>query len=132
MAYELFAEVVKRYRDSSLGPTYIPLGRVSANVNPEAATCWNELDGVRSVEQTGEPVGWRSVERADGVWQLRSGEFELVASRGRKQGDAEDWWLTMQRGGEVVVEDHRVRVAADSELGEALAAVLTTVTRLEE
>jgi len=112
-------------------PNYIRLGRVSANVNPEVAGCWNELEGVRSVEQTGEPVGWRSLERADGVWQLRSGELELVASRGREGADAEDWWVTIHRDGEDVVEDHRVRVGADSDLGEALAAVLTTATRLE-
>lgn len=102
-------------------------------MNPEVAGSWNELEGVRSVEQTGEPVGWRSVERADGVWQLRSGELELVASRGAERGDAaEDWWLTIRRDGESVVDDHRVRVGADGELGEALAAVLTTATRLEE
>mgnify|MGYP006274215383 CR=1 FL=1 len=101
-------------------------------MNPQAATCWNELDGVHSVEQTGEPVGWRSVERAEGVWQLRSGERELVASRGRVGANVEDWWLTMQREGEAVVTDHQVRVGADSDLGEALAAVLTTVTRLAE
>jgi hypothetical protein len=131
MTYELFAEVVARYRDPRPSPNYIRLGRVSANVNPEVADCWNELEGVRSVEQTGEPLGWRSLERADGVWQLRSGESELVASRGREAGDAEDWWLTIRRDGEPVVEDHRVRVGGDSDLGEALAAVLTTATRLE-
>jgi len=101
-------------------------------VNPEAAACWNELDGVRSVEQTGEPVGWRSIERDDGVWQLRSGELELVASRGTDRGDAEDWWLTIRRDGETLVTNHRVRVSNDSDLGEALAAVVTTATRLEE
>lgn len=101
-------------------------------MNPEAATCWNELDGIHSVEQTGEPVGWRSVERVEGVWQLRSGEQELVASRGEAGENAEDWWLTIRRDGAVVVADHRVRVGADSVLGEALAAVLTTAARLVE
>lgn len=132
MGYGLFFPVVARYRGPASPPTYIRLARVSANVHPETASCWNELDGVHSVEQTGEPVGWRSVERAESVWQLRSGESELVVSRGQERGDGEDWWLTMHENGETIVEDHRVCVAADSDLGEALAAVLTTATRLEE
>lgn len=131
MGCELCSPVVARYRAPESPPTYIRLARVSANVNPETASCWNELDGVRSVEQTGEPVGWRSVERGEGVWQLRSGASELVVSRGRERASGEDWWLTLHENGEAVVEDHRVRVGADSDLGEALAAVLTTATRLD-
>ena len=115
-----------------VAPNYIPFVPVSTNVNPEAATTWNELSGVCSVGQTGEPMGWRSVTREDGVWQLRSQASELVASRGTATDEAEDWWLTVRRDGEAVVEEHRVRVGADSELGEALAAVLTTAARLEE
>lgn len=132
MGCELFVGVVPRYRNPRRAPNYIRLARVSANVHPERAGCWNELEGIRSVAQTGEPVGWRSVERTDGVWQLRSGDAELVASRGSAGESAEDWWLTIRRNGEAIVEDHRVRVGADSDLGEALAAVLTTATRLGE
>lgn len=93
----------------------------------EEATSWNGLEGVCSVDQTGEPMGWRSVERGDGVWQLRSGEAELVVSRGAVASDHADWWLTLTRGGDDVVDDHRVRVGAESEVGEVLAAVLTAL-----
>ena len=93
----------------------------------EEASSWNGLVGVCSVDQIGEPMGWRSVERDDGGWQLRSGGRELFVSRGAVAGDQEDWWLTVVRDGEPVVVDHRVRVGADSELGEVLAAVLTAL-----
>lgn len=96
-------------------------------MNPDAATSWNELDGVWSVEQTGEPVGWQAVERTESVWQLRSGEGELLVSRGAAAESHTDWWVSLVRDGERVVDDHRVRVDADGELGEALAAVLTAV-----
>lgn len=97
-------------------------------MQPERASSWNGLEGVRSVDQTGEPMGWRSLERDEGVWQLRSGEEELFVSRGSTiAGGREEWWLTVTRDGEPVVDDHRVRVGADGDLGEALAAVLTAL-----
>jgi len=107
--------------------TYIPFGRVSSPVRPEAATAWNELDGVWSVDQTGEPLGWRPVERSESVWQLRLDDDELLVSRGREGDGHTDWWVSLVQDGERVVDDHRVRVGADGELGEALAAVLTAV-----
>lgn len=91
----------------------------------EEASSWNGLEGVRSVDQTGEPMGWHPVERSDGVWQLRSEDGEMFVSRGAVAGDHEDWWLSIVRDGERVVDDHRVRVGTDSDLGGALAAVLT-------
>lgn len=96
-------------------------------MHPDAANSWNELDGVWSVEQTGEPVGWRAVERSESVWQLRFEDEELLASRGAERETHTDWWVSIVRDGERVVDDHRVRVDADGDLGEALAAVLTAV-----
>lgn len=107
---------------------YIPVVYVSPDVTPDA-TSWNELDGVCSVDQTGAPMGWRSVERSDQVWQLRSGDEELLVSRGAVAEEYADWWVSVRRDGERVVDDHRVRVGADSELGEALAAVVTAVNQ---
>ena len=88
---------------------------MSSLAHPDAADSWNELDGV-----------W-SVERDDGVWQLRLEDAELLVSRGRVEEDRTDWWVSLRRDGEPIVGDHRVRVRADSDLGEALAAVLTTI-----
>jgi hypothetical protein len=96
-------------------------------VHPDAADSWNELDGVWSVDQTGEPVGWRSVERDDGIRQLRLDDAELLASRGRVEDGQTDWWVSLYRDGQPVVDDHRVRVRADGDLAEALAAVLTAI-----
>ena len=96
-------------------------------MQPEAATSWNELDGVWSVEGTGEPVGWRPVARSEAVWQLRFGESELLVSRGSVTDRHADWWVSIVRDDEAVVDDHRVRVDADAELGQALAAVLTAL-----
>ena len=131
MAYELFVMCVTGARGAVPAPNYIPPHCVSTNVKPENAGCWNELSGVCSVEQTGEPMGWRPLERGEGVWQVRSGGLELVASKGSTRDGDEDWWVTVRRGNEAVVEDHRVRVGPESELGEALAAVVTTAKRLE-
>ena len=105
---------------------YIPVVCVTHPVTPDASS-WNELDGMHSVDQTGEPMGWRSIARGEGVWQLRSGDEELVVSRGDAAAGHADWWVSVRRDGRAVVEDHRVRVAEESELGEALAAVLTAV-----
>lgn len=96
-------------------------------MHPDAANAWNELDGVWSVDGTGEPMGWRAVERDDDVWQLRLDDAELLASRGSTTASHTDWWVSLVRDGERVVDDHRVRVRADAELGEALAAVLTAL-----
>lgn len=105
----------------------IPFDCVSPVVPPEAAYSWNELDGVWSVDPTGEPLGWRSVERDDVIWQLRLEGTELLVSRGRTAEEHADWWVSLHRGGESIVDDHRVRVCADGDLGEALAAVLTAI-----
>lgn len=96
-------------------------------MHPETASSWNELDGVWSVDGTGEPLGWRPVERSESVWQLRFDDAELLVSRGREGDGHTDWWVSLVQDGERVVDDHRVRVDADGELGEALAAVLTAV-----
>lgn len=96
-------------------------------MHPEAADTWNELDGVWSVDQSGERLGRRSVERDDGIWQLRLADTGLLVSRGRTAEEHADWWVSLPRGGESIVDDHRVRVCADGDLGEALAAVLTAI-----
>ena len=96
-------------------------------MHPDAANSWNELDGVWSVDQTGEPVGWQSIARDDEVWQLRFENAELLVSRGRVDEKHSDWWVSLVRDGEQIVDDHRVRVQGDAELGEALAAVLTAM-----
>ena len=112
---------------AALARSYIPFDCVSPVVHPDAADSWNELDGVWSVDQTGEPVGWRSVERDGGIRQLRLDDAELLASRGRVEDGQTDWWVSLYRDGEPVVDDHRVRVRADGDLAEALAAVLTAI-----
>lgn len=96
-------------------------------MQPDVAGSWNELDGVWSVEGTGEPMGWRSVERSESVWQLRSADAELLVSRGNAGETGTDWWLSMIRDGQPVVDGHRIRIGDDAELGEALAAVLTAL-----
>ncbi|MFW5939881.1 MAG: hypothetical protein ACOCSD_04720 [Halolamina sp.] len=48
-------------------------------------------------------------------------------SRGGSGGNHTDWWVSLVRDGERVVDDYRVRIRADAELGEVLAAELTAV-----
>lgn len=72
-------------------------------------------------------MGWRAVKGTESVWQLRFDGAELLVSRGAAAESHTDWWVSLVRDGERVVDDHRVRVGADGDLGEALAAVLTAV-----
>lgn len=99
---------------------------VTHPLTPDVSS-WNELEGVHSVDRTGEPMGWRTVASGEGVWQLRPGDDELVVSRGDAAADHTDWWVSVRRDGSTVVEDHRVRVGDDNELGKSLATVLMAV-----